>query len=484
MNPRCDQFIEGAWIAGSGAPMESLNPATQEILWQGHSASRENIEQAIAAAHQALPHWSEMAVEKRIIFLKAFAEQLKSSQAAFAEIISKETGKPLWEARNEVGSMINKVAISMDAFQARCPEKVHGSLHTRHKPHGATVVLGPYNFPGHLPNGHIIPALLAGNTVIFKSSEYTPLVAEMMTWCWEEVALPKGVFNLVQGGRNVGEWLAGHPLVQGIFFTGSWQTGKALMEQAISQPGKILALEMGGNNPLVVSKIADLKAAALTIVQSAYLTAGQRCTSARRLIVLPEIADALIHELQALVPRIKVGAYTESPEPFMGPLIHQNAAQHLLDAQRRLKEAGGIPLIEMSLLRTSFLSPGLMDVTHVPNRPDEEYFGPFLQLIRVPNFAEAIQEANRTSYGLSAGLLSDSKEEYETFYQSVRAGIINWNAPLTGASSSAPFGGIGKSGNFRPSAYYAADYCSYPVASMEHGNLEMPENLPPGIAHV
>lgn len=466
----------------------SRNPATNEIVWKGHASSEVEVNTAVLSAKSAFTSWSKLAVIERIRYIKAFQEKLKASQDILAEAISKETGKPLWESISEVNSMASKVDISIDAYSVRCAEMLSnnpgGQSITRHRPHGAVAVFGPFNFPGHLPNGHIVPALLAGNTVIFKPSEMTPLVAEITGHLWCIAGLPKGVINIVQGGRDTGALLALHPDIDGLFFTGSWATGKLFSEKFAERPEKILALEMGGNNPLVVTQIADLKAAAYLTILSAYLTAGQRCSCARRLIVLegPQ-GDAFLTLLQEMISGIKIGAFDEKPEPFMGPVISSAAAQKILAAQDILKKQGGHSLIEMRQLKEGlpFLSPGLMDVTGLANRRDEEIFGPFLQLIRVPDFDAAIEEANRTEYGLTAGLLSDRHHEYEEFYQRVRAGVINWNAQLTGASSAAPFGGIKKSGNHRPSAYYAADYCSYPVASIESKKVSMPSSVLPGI---
>lgn len=354
----------------------------------------------------------------------------------------------------------------------------------RHRPHGVVAVFGPFNFPGHLPNGHIVPALLAGNTVVFKPSELTPLVAQKTVACWQAAGLPPGVINLIQGGRETGSSLAAHPAIDGLFFTGSPATGKALHRQFAGQPGKILALEMGGNNPLVVYGVSDLEAAAYHTIQSAFLSAGQRCTCARRLIV-PEGAegDRYIERLCQMMGTLRIGPYTDCPEPFMGPMINNQAAERLLDTQASLVAKGGKALVPMRRLKEGlpFLSPGLMEVTAVIERPDVEAFGPLLQLIRCEDFSAAIEEANRTAYGLSAGLFSDYAELFDTFYRQIRAGIVNWNRPLTGASSAAPFGGVGDSGNHRPSAYYAADYCAYPVASLEADQLTLPATLSPGI---
>jgi succinylglutamic semialdehyde dehydrogenase len=347
-------------------------------------------------------------------------------------------------------------------------------------------VLGPFNFPGHIPHGHIVPALLAGNAVVFKPSEFTPLSGRRLAEIWERAGLPAGVFNLVQGGRETGAALAADPGHDGILFTGSYQTGVALRRMWVEEPGKMLALELGGNNPLVVHAASDLDAAATLTILSAFLTAGQRCSCARRLIV-PEGAggDAFIARLLARIDGIRVGLphdSHDSPEPFMGPVIHEAAARSLLAAQDDLLARGGIVLRRMAPQRgiTTLLSPGLVDVTAVCNRPDTEWFGPLLQLVRVPDFEAAIAEANRTAYGLAAGLVCDERSLYDAFRRRVRAGVVTWNRQTTGASPRLPFGGIGRSGNHRPSGYFAIDYCGYPVASLERDRVTAPP-APPGL---
>jgi succinylglutamic semialdehyde dehydrogenase len=346
-------------------------------------------------------------------------------------------------------------------------------------------VLGPFNMPGHLPNGHLVPAVLAGNAAVFKPSEQAPRVAQVMAGAWHAAGTPAGVFNVVQGAAQTGMDLASHPGIDGLFFTGSYAVGLALSRTFAERLGAILALEMGGNNPLVVHDCADLDAAAYLTVLSAYITAGQRCSCARRLIVpVGSEGDAFVDRLVSMIGRIRVGFPSEEPEPFMGPVISAHAAEKLLRAQGRLVERGGQMLVEMKASPRSpaLLSPGLIDVTAVSSREDEELFGPMLQLIRVPDFDAAIREANATRYGLTAGLLSDWRDLYDRFYREVRAGVVNWNRQLTGSSSRLPFGGVGRSGNHRPSAYFAADYCAYPVAAMESERVAMPKQLSPGIS--
>ncbi|HDS1198612.1 TPA: succinylglutamate-semialdehyde dehydrogenase [Shewanella algae] len=483
------QFIKGQWLAGEGQAMSSSNPANGETLWQGNAATPAQVEAAVAAAREAQFDWFMLGFDGRLQVIEAYRDQLEAHKAEIADTIAQETGKPLWETATEAGAMIGKIGLSVAAYHKRTGETENelpaGRAVLRHKPHGVVAVFGPYNFPGHLPNGHIVPALLAGNTVVFKPSELTPKVAELMLKLWEKAGLPAGVINLVQGEVETGKALASHPQLDGLFFTGSSRTGHLLHQQYAGHPGKILALEMGGNNPLIVKGISDIKAAVHEIIQSAYISSGQRCTCARRLYIEKgEQGDALIAALVAAVKAIAVGPWNAEPQPFMGSMISEAAAKGMVAAQRNLQNLGGVSLVELTHIEsgTGLVSPGLIDVTEVIELPDEEYFGPLLQLVRYSSFDQVISLANDTRYGLSAGLLADSREDYDYFLARIRAGIVNWNKQITGASGAAPFGGVGASGNHRASAFYAADYCAYPVASMEADGLSLPQALSPGLS--
>ena len=482
-------LIDNQWLTGNGPTFNSLNPANNDILWQGQGADSQQIDDAITAARAAFLAWSLTSYSDRLAVVKAFQTQLKEHAEEIAIAIAQETGKPLWETRTEAAAMAGKIDLSAKAYEERTgvvskPAPAGTQAWLRHRPHGVVAVFGPYNFPGHLPNGHIVPALLAGNTVVFKPSEQTPMVAELTVKCWLNAGLPAGVINLVQGARETGIALANHNGIDGLFFTGSSSTGMLLHKQYAGRPDKILALEMGGNNPLIVSQVADTRAAVHEIIQSAYISAGQRCTCARRLYI-PKGAqgDHLVEMLVTTIGKIRVGFYDAEPAPFMGSVISSTAAQQLLTAQQDLIKQGAKSLVTMRLLtaNTGLLSPGLVDVTNAKDLPDEEYFGPLLTLTRYDNFDQAITMANNTSFGLSAGLLSDSRKEYDYFLPRIRAGIVNWNKQITGASGAAPFGGVGASGNHRASAFYAADYCAYPVASIEADVLTMPQQLSPGL---
>ncbi|WP_372611536.1 succinylglutamate-semialdehyde dehydrogenase [Halomonas sp.] len=487
MKARQELLIGGHWQAGKGAAFTKVDPVAGDGLWEGAAASAGQVAAAVKAARDAFPAWARTPFEERQALVEHFREVLESHREDLATAIARETGKPLWEARTEVGAMIGKVAISIRAYQERTGERRRdlgeATAVLRHRPHGVLAVYGPYNFPGHLPNGHIVPALLAGNTVVFKPSEQTPLTADLVLQCWQEAGLPDGVVNLVQGAAETGQALSAHPGIDGLLFTGSARVGGILHQQFAGQPGKILALEMGGNNPLVVKDVPDQDAAVLTILQSAFLSGGQRCTCARRLI-LPEgqVGDRLLDALSDAISRLHVAGPFAEPAPFYAGLVSVAATDGLLNAQDDLEAVGGTVLSRMERLApgTSLLSPGLIDVTGL-EVPDEEHFGPLLKVTRYRDWDQAIGFANDTRYGLSAGLLGGERADWDDFLLRIRAGIVNWNRQTTGASGDAPFGGVGESGNHRPSAYYAADYCAYPVASMESEALSLPDKLPPGV---
>jgi len=481
-------FIDGQWGAASGAAFVSRNPGTGDTVWSGRAASPADVDRAVRAARRAFGGWSDLPLDARCEVARRFAALVKAHGERLSATIGRETGKPLWEARTEAASMAAKVDVSIAAYDARTGERraatADGVAVLRHRPHGVVAVFGPYNFPGHLPNGHIVPALIAGNTVVFKPSELAPEVARATVELWADAGLPDGVLNLVQGARETGAALASHPQIDGLFFTGSSNSGTTLHRQFGGRPEIVLALEMGGNNPLVVAPVEDLDAAVHHTIQSAFLSAGQRCTCARRVLVPADaFGDRFVARFVDATSRIAVGAWDADPQPFMGALISAHAAHTLLAAQRTLIGRGARALLPMTQRDPSlgFVNPAVLDVSDVADLPDEEHFGPLAQVIRYTTFDDAIERANDTAYGLAAGLLADDDALWARFRREIRAGIANWNRPTNGASSAAPFGGVGRSGNHRPGAYYAADYCAYPVASIESERLRLPASIAPGL---
>lgn len=449
----------------------SREPATGEEIWRAEAG---DVDEIVERARRAWPGWASQPLAYRIEAMRRFANEVRKQQDAFATLIARETGKPLWEAHTEVESAIAKVEISIRAYaertgQRRLDSALQGTNAVRHKPHGVMAVLGPYNFPAHLPNGHIVPALIAGNAIVFKPSEKTPATGEFLASCFHRAGLPPDVVQVLVGGANEGKALTVHEDVDGVLFTGSAQAGIAINRSLAENPGKIVALEMGGNNPLVLWDTPKMDDAAALVVQSAFTSAGQRCTAARRLIVRTSLYDQAVEAVKSLTDRIILGAPFDDPQPFMGPVIDAQAADQLTESFLYLLSNGGKAISHLHRPRGElpFLSPAIIDVTDMKERPDAELFGPILQIIRVDDFDEAIAEANATRFGLSASLVGGTPQNYNRFWANIRAGIVNWNRPTNGASSASPFGGIGLSGNHRPAAFYAADYCAYPVASAE-----------------
>jgi len=455
--------------------MKSIDPATGETVWEGAAASPAEVQAAADRARAAFPDWADRPRQDRIDAVKRYQAVLKARAPQMAEAISRETGKALWETTAELGAMAGKVDISIRAYDERTGERTaetgFGHATLRHRPHGVAAVLGPFNFPGHLPNGHIVPALLAGDTVVFKPSEETPFIGQLMAEAFAEADLPAGVVNVVQGGRDTGAALLDSG-IDALMFTGSGAAGAHFRRKFADDPHVILALELGGNNPLVVWDAADAEAVAGIVVQSAFVTTGQRCSCARRLIV-PEgpQGDAIVEAVNAMVERLILAPWNSTPEPYAGPLISVKAAEGALKALQDRIDMGA-KVIRASgpvgNLPGAFVKPAIIDVTGV-DVPDEEMFAPFLSVTRVASFEAAIAAANATRYGLSAGLVSDAPANWDRFIRRIRAGVVNFNRPTTGAAGDMPFGGLGASGNHRPSAYYAADYCAYPVASFEAG---------------
>ena len=482
-------LVAGQWLPIPGDNLTSHNPAhPSKVVWQG-GPQADHVDAAVAAARQALPAWSRTPLKDRARLLRRYAEIAKTRAEEVASLITDETGKALWETRGEAGAIGGKVEITLDPaphaglsrvspFSFDLTESRQGRCAFR--PHGVMSVVGPFNFPAHLPNGHFVPALAMGNTVVFKPSDKTPAVgqilAEIMLEAIEAEGAPPGIFNLVQGGAEVSSKLTAHPDIDGILFTGSWAVGRRILEANLDCPGRIIALELGGNNPSVVMPDADLRQAAIEIARCAFITTGQRCTCTRRLVAHEAIADKLIPAIVEAASNMRI-ADPRSEEPvFSGPIISQQSRKAVLDAQTQFAKAGGEVLLESRAVEEAgegwFVSPGIVRVDKFTAGDtndagcDAEVFGPLLRVTTVNSLDQAIQQANATRYGLASSIFTRDQETAERFLAEARAGCVNVNAGTAGASSKLPFGGLGLSGNHRPAGSFSLDYCAYPVAQM------------------
>jgi succinylglutamic semialdehyde dehydrogenase len=493
-NPAAD-LINGEWMPLTrGTPdVASKNPARPEqIVWSGASVAG-HVDAAVSAARRALPAWSAWGRDNRFKVLKRFAELTKTRAAAIAELICDETGKAMWEAKGEASALAAKVDITLDASPIGGLQRVSGFEFEMgpqklgrcwFRPHGVMGVLGPFNFPAHLPNGHIVPALAMGNTVVFKPSDKAPGVGQMLAELLQEALIAEGapgkgagVINLVQGGAATAAALSGHEGLDGILFTGSWPVGRKIMQANLDRPGRILALELGGNNPAVVMHDADLRQAAIEIVRCAFNTTGQRCTCTRRVIAHHGVSDKLFAAVVAAAKALNFND-PRTAGVFAGPIISAEARQGVIDAQRAWAKQGGRVLLEAAPIdrpgKGYFVSPGVVQVDRFTAADDHaagcgadvEVFGPLLRVCEVRDIDEAIEQANATRYGLAASIFTSNQQHAERFLAECRAGCVNINTGTAGASSKLPFGGLGLSGNHRPAGSFSLDYCAYPVAGM------------------
>jgi succinylglutamic semialdehyde dehydrogenase len=473
-------YIGGRWVTIDGAALRSTNPAQpQEVVWAG-SPAPEHVGLAVAAARSAFPAWAALDMERRAEHLRRFEAVVRANAPRIAELISDEMGKTLEESRAEARLVADKVRITLgEVSMGRVREYETGVSATRagrcrFKPHGVMAVIGPFNFPLHLPNGHWVPALAAGNTVVHKPSEKTPAVGQLAAELMNEAGLPAGVFNVVQGGPDVAAHLVRHRGVDGILFTGSWPVGRSILEANLNDPGRIVALEMGGNNPAAVMADCHLKQAILECVRCAFATTGQRCTATRRIILDAPIADRFIPPFCKAASTLVVGP-PRSPEPvFMGPLVSETALRGVVDFERRLESAGGRVLVPASRLERPghFLTPSVVLVDGFPPETDCEVFGPLVQIAVARGLGQAIEMANATRYGLAAAIFTSDRRTWERFFREVRAGCINLNTGTSGASSALPFGGLGCSGNHRPAGAFCIDSCACPVATLVEQSAE------------
>ncbi len=449
----------------------SSEPATGEQVWRGPVG---DVGDTVARARRAWPAWAAQPLTNRIELMRRFANEVRREYDNLSHLIARETGRPLWDTRSEIDEVIARIEISIRSYaertaQRRLDSALQGSSALRHKPHGVMAVITPASSPAIVPVAQIAPALIAGNTVVFKPSERVPATAELLVQCWYRAGISATVLQLLIGGADQGQDLVAHAGVDGVLFTGSAHVGIAINRRLAGNPGKVVALEMGGNNPIVVWDTPKITDAAVLVVQSAFAGAGQRCTAARRLIIKATMYDALIDEVRRLTERLIVGGPFDDPMPFMGPVIDNSTADGLTESFVYLLSNGGRAIKHLVRLDDAhpFLSPAIIDVTRMADRPDVELFGPLLQVVKVDDFETAIAEANATRFGLCASLVGGNPQDYNRFWAQVRAGVINWNRPTHAHAAGAPLGGIGLSGNHRPAAYYTADTCAYPVASAE-----------------
>jgi succinylglutamic semialdehyde dehydrogenase len=484
-------FIGGKWrtVEAPDGEIVRENPCrTQETVFRAPWTASA-VDGAVQAARQALPEWDRLGIEGRMPFLERFKAALAARKDALAEAIAREVGKPLWEAKTEAGALTAKIDImcgpGLDVTQEVHPDGLEGGRF-RHRPLGVLGVLGPFNFPLHLPNGHVIPGLINGNTVVVKPSELAPGCMQLYVECAEEAGFPDGVLNMVQGTGEVGAQIAGHRGVNGVLFTGSWETGLRIKQACEDHYWKLLALEMGGKNTSVVLEDADLMQAVHEVALAAFLTTGQRCSATSRVVVKEQVADEFIDCLRDVSTRVTVGdAFDE--QPFMGALASGAGYDRFLQAQQDTENGRLTPLLKGGRARPDldgyFVKPSIWLASAVDatgSHQGRELFGPDIVVYVVDSDEDAVRVANATEFGLSMSVFTADEERFERMSYGLRAGVLNMNRSTCGASSRLPFGGIKKSGNHRPSALLAGRYCTYPQAQLRQEPGWDPETLESG----
>jgi succinylglutamic semialdehyde dehydrogenase len=464
------------------------NPARPaSVNWRGVPRVAD-VGRAVVAARAALRTWSRTTLDQRVAALRRFQKIAAGNVDRLAALIRDETGKPMWDSKAEAQLLSNKVDITLDSGEFGAMRRVAGYqvplAESRvgrcwFRPHGVMAVLGPFNFPAHLPNGHIVPALAMGNTIVFKPSDKAPgsgqLLADMLQEALDAEGAPAGVVNLVHGRADVAQGLLRHEGIDGILFTGSWPVGRAILEANLDSPGRICALEMGGNNAAIVLPDADLKQAVIECVRSAYVSSGQRCTCTRRLIVHEAVASRVISAICKAASNLIIGDPGAEHPVFMGPVVSSGARDAILKAQESFIRHGAEALMPCTPSDGGtggwYVTPGVLRVDAFTRGDsgagaDVEVFGPLLRISVVRSLDEAIAQANATRYGLAASIFTKDAAAIERFLGEAQAGCVNVNTGTAGASSKLPFGGLGLSGNHRPAGAFSLDYCAYPVAGM------------------
>ena len=487
-------YIGGKWILSEHFDEEWAvqSPANLKDIVLRPGSKFDHANRAVEAARKAYLPWAHMGVEKRKTYLLRLKEVFQTKGPELTEIIARETGKPLWESKTEASAIVNKIDITLNhSLKLVAEEEVKDALpqingYIRHKPRGVMAVIGPFNFPAHLANGHIIPALITGNSVVFKPSDKTPATGQWYAQAFAAADFPPGVFNMVQGQVEVGKRLVVHDSVDGILFTGSYEVGLKIKQETLTHFWKILALEMGGKNATVVWEDADLDKAVYESLIGSFMTAGQRCSCTSRIIVHPKVRDQFVDRFYAAAKRLKIGHWRD--EVFMGPLISSDALEKFIRYQEIAKREGAESLMRgkaLSLEREGYyVTPSINLVPSFDPKSvyqKSEIFGPNVAIFTTDSFDEALAINNSSGFGLVMALFTKNRALYERALIEAQVGQLNLNRTTNGASSRLPFGGMNKSGNDRPSAHYAVQYTTVPVSSLEDGTPFTSAGMPPGL---
>lgn len=487
-------FINGRFVAVErpDGELKDVSPADLSDHLMTIPFRHDHVEEACRAASKAFLPWARLPLEERKKYLLKLKEIFDTHAEQMAQIIARDGGKALWDSLTEAKALGAKIDITVNhSVKLIAEEHIPNALPQvegviRYKPRGVMAVIGPFNFPAHLPNGHIVPALLAGNTIVFKPSEQTPAVGQFYAELVEKAGFPPGVFNLVQGDGETGRRLVAHENIDGVLFTGSYEVGLKIKQETLTHYNKILALEMGGKNATVVWEDANLDKAIYETLIGAYMSTGQRCSGTSRIILHDRIADDFTERFYQAAKKLTVGHWSENP--FMGPLINASAVEKYVRFQEIANRENCESLMRGKSLDLKYKGHYVTPSIHLVKKFDpqsvyqkSEIFGPNVAIYRSSDFNETLNMVNSTGFGLVMALFSQNKALYEQALLEARVGLLNWNRTTNGASSKLPFGGMGKSGNDRASAHFAIQYCTVPVASLEDPTPFDKQKMLPGM---
>lgn len=461
--------------------LEKHSPADiSKILWKCPVDYR-HIEDIVHSSIEGFQIWRKTSIEERINALIRYQEVLLSKKNEIAKAISWEVGKPYWEALTEADALIAKISVTIEHSLPLIAQKkileiapqTNGVIN--YKPIGPCLIIGPFNFPCHLPNGQIVSCLLAGNSIVFKPSEKTCYSSQLMFDCLIEANFPKGVVNLAQGDGEMASRLVRSRAIKGVFFTGSKDIGLKILSYTYEDLSKLVALELGGKNPCIIHEDADLDHALGETIKGAFLSTGQRCTSTALTFVHRSKVQEYVSRYHDLAKRLIVDHPIEHKElPFMGPLIDKRAHDTYLLFVGMAKREGLEEIMRGKTLERKskgyYVSPSI----HFSETYKEdshfilnEIFGPNNTIIPYDDFEEAIAMANKSEYGLAASIFTQQNSLYELALRDIEAGLVNLNRSTVGASSRLPFGGVKNSGNFHPMALTTINSCVHTQSGLE-----------------
>lgn len=452
-------YIKGKWVESVSADRaENVNPAnTDDIIGQVRLANREEARRAVEAAEEAFRDWRATPAPQRGRIVARFARLLEDDKESLARLLTREEGKTLSESRGEIQRAVNVADFCAGEARRLNGETIQSELpsnfaYTIKQPHGVVACITPWNFPVAIPVWKIAPALVAGNTVVFKPATVTPSTAARIVELFAEAGLPAGVLNLILGsGSEAGDEIVNHRAVRAVSFTGSNDVGVKLYEQCARRGAKVQC-EMGGKNPVIVLEDADMNLAVESTAQGAFGSTGQRCTATSRVIVVDKVADNFIERMIARAESLRIGDGA-SDETEVGPLVDAKQFRNVLRYIDVGKEdgaslvAGGGPADGAGLRKGYFVKPTVFaGVTPDMRIAREEIFGPVLSVMRVQDFEEALRVANDSEYGLSSSIFTNDAARIFRFVDEIETGMTHVNSPTTGGEAHIPFGGVKATG--------------------------------------